>query len=232
MKILAADTSTSINTVAVCEDDRVLAESIVECGRSHSERLIGTVDWVLAEAGCRIEDMDALAVSIGPGSFTGVRVGVATWKGLALGCKRPLAPVPTLDAMTRLGAFRDGLVCPLLDARMGEVFGAVYHFREGVRDKLVPDRVCPVEAILDEIDGGAIFLGNGAGLYRERILARNPGAVFAPAMCSVPRASAVACEARSLIDRGVCTDPAFVSPIYLRQSQAEINRARREASSS
>ena len=232
MKILAADTSTSINTVAVCEDDRVLAESIVECGRSHSERLIGTADWVLAEAGCRIEDMDALAVSIGPGSFTGVRVGVATWKGLALGCKRPLAPVPTLDAMTRLGAFRDGLVCPLLDARMGEVFGAVYHFREGVRDKLVQDRVCPVEIILNEIDGGAIFLGNGADLYRERILAGNPGAVFAPAMCSVPRASAVACEARSLIDRCVCTDPALVSPIYLRQSQAEINRARREASSS
>ncbi len=231
MKILAADTSTSINTVAVCNDGRVLAEIIVECGRSHSERLINTVDWVLAEAGLKIEDMDALAISVGPGSFTGVRVGVATWKGLALGARLPLVPVPTLDAMTRLGAFREGLLCPLLDARMREVFGAVYRFTNGRREKLTPDRVCPVDSLLDDIDGDAIFLGNGAELYRERILERLPGAAFAPAICSVPRASAVAAEAQSLIEQGVCTDAALVSPVYLRKSQAEINRARREAAS-
>ena len=249
MKILAADTSTSINTVAVCDNDRVLAEIIVECGRSHSERLIDTVDWVLAEAGLKIEDMDALAVSVGPGSFTGVRVGVATWKGLALGARLPLAPVPTLDAMTRLGAFREGLLCPLLDARMREVFGAVYRFTNGRREKLTADRVCPVDLLLDDIDtvcqqfvsvrqtvtttncGDAIFLGNGAELYRERILERRPGAAFAPAICSVPRASAVAAEARALIEQGVCTDAALVSPVYLRKSQAEMNRARREAAS-
>lgn len=231
MKILAADTSTSINTVAVCDDGRVLAEIIVECGRSHSERLIDTVDWVLAEAGLKIEDMDALAISVGPGSFTGVRVGVATWKGLALGARLPLAPVPTLDAMTRLGAFREGLLCPLLDARMREVFGAVYRFTNGRREKLTPDRVCPVDSLLDEIDGDAVFLGNGAELYRERILERRPGAAFAPAICSVPRASAVAAEAQALIEQGVCTDAALVSPVYLRKSQAEINRARREAAS-
>ena len=231
MKILAADTSTSINTVAVCDDGRVLAEIIVECGRSHSERLIDTVDWVLAEAGLKIEDMDALAISVGPGSFTGVRVGVATWKGLALGARLPLAPVPTLDAMTRLGAFREGLLCPLLDARMREVFGAVYRFTNGRREKLTPDRVCPVDSLLDEIDGDAVFLGNGVELYRERILERRPGAAFAPAICSVPRASAVAAEARALIEQGVCTDAALVSPVYLRKSQAEMNRARREAAS-
>jgi tRNA threonylcarbamoyladenosine biosynthesis protein TsaB len=258
MKILAADTSTSINTVAVCDDGRVLAEIIVECGRSHSERLIDTVDWVLAEAGLKIEDMDALAISVGPGSFTGVRVGVATWKGLALGARLPLTPVPTLDAMTRLGVFREGLVCPLLDARMREVFGAVYRFTNGRREKLTPDRVCPVDLLLDHIDtvcqqfvsvrqtvtnslspfdklwtncGDAIFLGNGAELYRERILERRPGAAFASAICSVPRASAVAAEARALIEQGVCTDAALVSPVYLRKSQAEMNRARREAAS-
>ena len=231
MKILAADTSTSINTVAVCDDDRVLAEIIVECGRSHSERLIDTVDWVFAEAGLKIEDMDALAISVGPGSFTGVRVGVATWKGLALGARLPLVPVPTLDAMARLGAFREALLCPLLDARMREVFGAVYRFTDGRREKLTADRVCPVDSLLDDIDGDAIFLGNGAELYRERILELRPGAAFAPAICSVPRASAVAAEARALIEQGVCTDAALVSPVYLRKSQAEMNRAKREAAS-
>jgi tRNA threonylcarbamoyladenosine biosynthesis protein TsaB len=232
MKILAADTSTSVNTVAVCDGDRVLAETIVECGRSHSERLIDTVDWILEQAGLKLGDLDALAVTIGPGSFTGVRVGVATWKGLALGARLPLVPVPTLDAMTRLGNFRNGIVCPLLDARMHEVFGAIYRFTDGVREKLTPDRVCPIDSLLDEINGTAVFLGDGSGLYRERILERRPDALFAPALCSIPRASAVAAEAKMLIEAGICTEAGLVSPVYLRKSQAEINRDLRETASS
>jgi tRNA threonylcarbamoyladenosine biosynthesis protein TsaB len=235
MRILAADTSTSINTVAVCDDERILAETIVDCGRGHSERLINTVDWVLAEAGLGLDDLDALAVSIGPGSFTGVRVGVATWKGLALGKRLPLVPVPTLDAMTRLSAFPNGLVCPLLDARMKEVYGAIYRFGAGEREKLTEDRVCPIDALLDEIEDKGLqplVLGNGASLYRDRIRERLPHATFAPGICAVPRASAVAMEALDLIAHGVCTVAADVSPVYLRQSQAEMNHARREADAS
>jgi tRNA threonylcarbamoyladenosine biosynthesis protein TsaB len=239
MKILAADTSTSINTVALCDDERIVAETIVDCGRLHSERLLATVDWVLAEAGIGIDQVDALAISIGPGSFTGVRVGVATWKGLALGKNLPLVPVPTLDAMTRLGAFSNGLVCPLLDARMKEVFGAVYRFASATRTKLSEDLVCPIDALLDRLlpsdgNGGdgtapAIFLGDGATLYRESILSRFPNAVFVSGVCGVPRASAVAAEACTRIAQGVCADPALVTPVYLRESQAEQNRARRRA---
>jgi tRNA threonylcarbamoyladenosine biosynthesis protein TsaB len=232
MKILAADTSTSINTVAVCDDHGLLAETIVECGRGHSERLLTTVDWVLTEAGTPLNDIDALAISIGPGSFTGVRVGVAAWKGLAFARGLPLVGVPTLDAMTRLAPAWDGLVCPLLDARMREVFGAVYRFRGGVRQKLTDDLVCPVETILDLVkEGAAWFLGNGARLYRDRILARAPGAIFAPGLASVPRASAVAAEGLALMAGGVCTDAARVTPVYLRKSQAEENRLQREAES-
>ncbi len=232
MKILAADTTTSINTVAVCHGDRLLAETVVDCGRGHSERLIDTVDWVLAEAGLKLGDLDALAVSIGPGSFTGVRVGVATWKGLALGQGLPLVPVPTLDAMTRLGAFHDGIVCPLLDARMKEVYGAAFRFTSGTREKLFDERAASIDAILDLVDETTVFLGDGAWLYRDRIRERLPRAVFAPAHCSVPRASAVAVEALALMEAGVCTDAALVNPVYLRQSQAEINRALREAQTS
>ena len=85
MKILAADTSTSVNTVAVCEGAHVVAETVVDCGRAHSERLLATVDWVLNEAGLALNGLDALAISIGPGSFTGLRIGAATWKGLEIG---------------------------------------------------------------------------------------------------------------------------------------------------
>jgi tRNA threonylcarbamoyladenosine biosynthesis protein TsaB len=148
---------------------------------------------------------------------------------LAFGANLPLVPVPTLDAMTRVGAFRDGLVCPLLDARMKEVYGAVYRFTDGVREKLTEDRVGPVEWLLDEIAGDVCFVGNGAALYRERILARFPGAFFAPEPCAAPRASAVAVEAVGLMAQGVCTDAALVTPVYLRPSQAEVNRAKREA---
>lgn len=226
MNILAADTSTAINTVAVCADKRLLAESVVECGRSHAERLLATVDWVLAEAGLELGDLDALAISIGPGSFTGLRVGTATWKGLAFAQGLRLAAVPTLDAMARLGPFRDVVVCPLLDARMGDVFGAAYRFDGATRTKLTPDLVCPVETILEQVPGGSTLLGDGADVYRHRILAKDPEAVFVEPLCAVPRASAVAAEAACLLAQGVSTDAAQVSPIYLRKSQAEENRDR------
>ena len=229
MIILAADTGTSINTVAVCDGDRVLAETVVETGRSHSEKLLLTVDWVLEEAGLTLDDIEALAIGIGPGSFTGLRIGAATWKGLAFARNLPLAAVPSLDAMTRLAPFHAEVVCPLLDARMHEVFGAVYRFQDGRRQKLVADSVCPVDAILEQIpEPDAIFLGNGATLYRDQILARIPGARFAPAACSVPRASAVAAEAVALLGTGISTDAAAVSPVYLRKSQPEEKKSQNE----
>ena len=96
MIIVAGDTSTSINTVAVCRDDAILAETVVDCGRTHAERLLDTITWVLGEAAMSLNQVDALAISTGPGSFTGLRVGLATWKGLALGQDLPLVGVPTL----------------------------------------------------------------------------------------------------------------------------------------
>jgi tRNA threonylcarbamoyladenosine biosynthesis protein TsaB len=238
MRILAADTTTSILAIAVCEWGAPLAfreaagiaaEVVVECGRAHSERLLEATDWVLRQAGCGLDDMDALAISVGPGSFTGVRIGVAAFKGLAFGGgpsgkNLPLVPVPTLDAMTRVGVFSDGVVCPMLDARMHEVYGAVYRFREGGRERIAPDRVCPVERMIEAIEEPALFLGDGADLYRDRILAARPDARFAPPHCSVPRAAAVAAEAVYLLDAEVCTDPALVVPVYLRKSQPEQKR--------
>lgn len=221
MIILAADTGSPVNTVCVSRDGHILAETVALSGRRHSERLLETVDWVLAEAGLGLEDIEALAVSVGPGSFTGLRVGVATWKGLAVGRRLPLLGVSTLDAMTRVAVFQNGLVCPLLDARMKEVFGAVYSFHDGRREKLVPERVGPVESFLEEIPSPALFLGDGAALYAEVIRRRVPGAVFAPPHCSVPRASAVAAEALDLLARGAPADPGAVNPVYLRKSQPE-----------
>ena len=134
--------------------------------------------------------------------------------------------VPTLDAMTRLAPFRDGLVCPLLDARMGEVFGAVYRFTVYQRTKLIDDRAQVVEDLVRGIEDDVLFLGDGAARYRERIEAALPTAFCAPGPCTTPRAAAVAIEGQALLARGTCTDPAQVAPVYLRKSQAEDHRAR------
>ncbi len=238
MKILATDTSTSVCTVAVCDDGRLLAETVVDCGRTHSERLVNTVKWTLSQAELSMADLDALAVSIGPGSFTGLRVSVAAWKGLAAGARLPLVGVPTLDAMTRVAPFRDGVVCPMLDARMDEVFAAAYRFDAGSRTKLTGDMVCSVDHFLEacskeEIpDENIRFLGDGASLYRESILSRlahaaipGPGSPHAS-----PRASAVALEAQALVEAGMPVDPAVVAPIYLRKPKADKPGSRANAS--
>lgn len=226
MKILASDTSTSILSVALCEGERTVAETMVDCGRSHAERMLMTVDWVLAEAGLALRDVDMLAVSAGPGSFTGLRVGVATWKGLALATGLPLVGVPTLDAMARIMTLDAGVVCPLLDAKMGEVFGAIYDFRGGVPHKVHEDVAAPVEVLLGQVTGPVHFLGEGAARYRARIEAVLPEAVFVQRKDGTPRASAVAAEARAMLARGCPTDAERVAPVYLRKSQAEENRAR------
>ena len=232
MRVLSADTSTSFLTVAVCDEQGILAETNVQCGRAHSERLVETMQWVLKQANCTLEELDALAISVGPGSFTGVRVGVATFKGLAFAANKPLVGVPTLDAMANLLGVTDGLVCPLIDARMQEVFGALFQFSNGIRTKILPDRVCPVELLLSEGDGPLFLLGDGATIYRDRILACAREVIFVNPPCDRPRASAVAFEAIQMINAGSDTDPAQVVPVYLRQSQAEINRAKRLAETS
>lgn len=219
MIILAADTSTEYNNVALCSDDLVLSETCIRAGRAHSERLLETVDWVLQQGGVDLGQLDCLAISIGPGSFTGLRVGVATWKGLALAAQLPLVAVPTLDAYVRAGIQYEGCVCPLLDAKMGEVFGAVFSVSQGHATKTTKDLVCSVDTILDAASGDPLFIGEGALRYAEEIRARFPSARIIGD--EPPRASWVAFEAHCLVRQGAETDAAIAAPVYLRKSQAE-----------
>jgi len=234
--ILAADTSTRHCTVAVCccggNGCEVRAQTSVDLQRLHAERLMDSTQATLHVGGHTLENIDCLAISIGPGSFTGLRVGAAAWKGLAFALNLPLIAVPTLDAMSLLNAVPEGIVIPMLDARMGEVFGAVYRFSGGRREKLTPDRVCSVEAMLAERhvrEKPLIVLGEGAQRYRARIKAAAPHACFADLPCGLPRADAVAREGYALLCAGENTDAAKVAPTYLRASQAEQTRARRSA---
>ena len=119
MLLLAIDTSSPVLSVAVVDGTHVLAETYVECERKHSERLLRTVEWVLDEAGHGLSDIEGYAVGSGPGSFTGLRIGIAACKGFALAEQKPLIGVPTLPVLASAARLRDGLVCPLLDAPDG-----------------------------------------------------------------------------------------------------------------
>ena len=226
MKILAADTSTDILTVGVCADGATLAHTVVRCGRAHSERLMETAQWVLREAGLALPDLDALAIAHGPGSFTGLRIGVASWKGLALGANLPLVAVPTLDAMARTAVACRGPLCVALDAKMDEVFGAWFDASPEGLVRRGPDRVCPMVTLMEDAPAGAVYLGDGVTRYAEAIRAHDPTAVLLPETVAGPRAWAVALEGAARIAAGADTDPALVSPVYLRKSQAELNRER------
>lgn len=238
VNILAADTGTRCCTVALCRVEggepstpvSVCAETHMDGQRLHAERLIAVVDGVLSGAGVTLEDVDLLAVSIGPGSFTGLRIGAAAFQGLALARRLPLVAVPTLDAMARLAGPGDGMVIPMLDARMGEVFAALYRRNGAFSEKLTGDLVAPVAGIVEKIptdSGLCVFVGGGAGRYEAEIRALMPSALFMPPPGNTPRASLVAAEAWSLLHRGVDTSPAAAVPVYLRLSQAEAAREER-----
>ena len=239
MVILSADTSTNAYTVGLFEVDtpslgpivaRALSEKTSDRPRRHVEELLQSVDDMFRETGLSGPGIDALAISIGPGSFTGLRIGASMWKGLALGWGAPLVAVPTLDAMTRLIVGCEGYVCPVMDARMDEVYAAVYRFRDGDRCKRTDELVCALDPFLDTAietaaeDGGEaamIFVGDGAALYRARIQDRVPGAVFPTPLPTAARASCIAEEAAARMEQGGPVDAAEVAPVYLRRSQAE-----------
>ena len=197
----------------------------MDAGRRHSERLMATVDWILEEAGLSLDRVELLAISKGPGSFTGLRIGIATWKALALANDLPLVGVPTLDAMARSAVFHRGVVCPLLDARMSEVFGAQYECDGSSVTKRSEDRVCSIDAFLEGLEDGALFLGEGAILYRDSIESQCPGALFAPEAYCALRASNVALEGLEQLASGASSDGAALDAVYLRKSQAEEARA-------
>lgn len=232
--LLAVETSTNHCALALCSYESQLDQITVrgqitlDQHHLHAERLMGCITWLLDNTNYTLESITYLAASIGPGSFTGLRVGLASCKGLAFALRLPLVPVPTLDAMARLMPLADGIVIPLLDARMGEVFGAIYKYTHGVRTKLTPDSVCKVEVLLkltDQLHETSVYtFGNGAWRYENVIRSVFPKISIAPICSGIPRADVVAEEAFHLIKQGRTFEAAFARPRYLRASQAEQTR--------
>ncbi len=232
MRLLAIETATPAQGVALAEDDRLLAELSYEAKGHRGGLLLPAVDQVLKKAGVAARDLDAVAVSVGPGSFTGLRVGLATAKGLALGTGARLVGVSTLEALAEGYAPRDGTVCALLDAYRGEVYMALFR-RVGTGgegsalERLSPDVVLAPEAVkaaLADVEGSVHLIGNGAARYRERLQAAlgERACVTDEGLCAVPSAVVVARLGFRQFAGGNKPD-AEAAPIYLRRAEAEEN---------
>ncbi len=231
MKILAIDSSSLVATVAVIQDDIMIAEYTINHKKTHSQTLLPMIDEIVKMAEISLEDIDAIAVSGGPGSFTGLRIGSATAKGLGLVWNKPLIHVPTIDAMAYNLYGTDKLICPIMDARRNQTYTGIYEFNCDNLNVLMEQCAISIDELvnkLNEMDKQVIFVGDGIPVFKEYI-DENLGQehFYAPAHMNRQRAGAVGVLGCKYFAEGKIETAAEHGPDYLRQSQAE--RERNEA---
>ena len=225
MKILAIDSSGLVASVALVDGENMIAEYTLNYRKTHSQTLLPMVNEIVTMTETDLSDIDAIAVAAGPGSFTGLRIGSATAKGLGLALDKPLIPVPTLEGLASNYYGYQGLICPMMDARRQQVYTGVYRF-DGDRMSVVKDQTaCPVTEIIEEINAlgqAVIYLGDGLPVYRDTIVEKTlVPHMLAPAHMNRQRAGAVARRAMDYLSRGITESAADHAPIYIRKSQAE-----------
>lgn len=228
MKILALETSAKSVSAAVAEDGVILAAAYQNNGLTHSRTLMPLVDSMLCNASLTLDDIDLIAVAHGPGSFTGLRIGLATVKGLAFVNNTPCAGVSTLEALA-LPQQGEGTVLCALDARRGEVYWAAFDLATHAR--LTPDAAQPVDALTDFVANckkPLFFVGDGAPLCYNKFGAQ-PGVLSCPPSLQAPRALGICLAALRMQADGEACPPEALRPQYLRLSQAERERAERLA---
>ena len=226
MRLLALETATLAGGAALLDDGRLVGENRLNIALTHSERLMAVVDGLLGDCGWTVESLDALAVSIGPGSFTGLRVGAATAKGLALALELPVAPVPTLDALAATLPFASATVCPLLDARKGEVYCSLYRWSEAGMERCWDYLALPPESAAARLEAPVIVLGDGVPACRPYLARLGAGVREAPPVHTLPSPAVVGALGHAILARGGGIPAEQLAPLYLRPSEAEL-RARR-----
>ena len=230
MLILAFETSAKAASVALLEDGKLLGESYQNTGLTHSQTLMVMAENLLSQCGKTVADVTAAAVAAGPGSFTGVRIGVAAAKGFAWGREIPCYGVSTLEAMAlSLGVYQ-GYVCPCMDARRSQVYNALFYVNQGVPERVSEDRaisLAELGAELKNLKEPIFLVGDGSNLCYNTLLESVPSLVLPPEHRMHQRASGVALAARKQVEVGDPGDANALTPNYLRLSQAERERAER-----
>ena len=230
MKILALETSAKAVSAAVSENGRILAAGYLDTGLTHSRTLMPLVDGMLSAAGLRVQDMDLLAAANGPGSFTGLRIGVSALKGLAWALEKPCCGVSTLAAMARNLAHMEGLIICAMDARRNQVYNALFLAHDGVLTRQCPDRAIGLAELAEEIKNRPepkFVVGDGAGLCYNYLLEQDVPCRMTPPQLVMQNAVGVAQAAEEMAAAGQVTTARDLVPVYLRLSQAERERLAR-----
>lgn len=224
MLTLAIETATKTAGIAILKEEEVLAELYVDLGRHHAEVLLPALDHLFLLAGLTPGEIDLFACTVGPGSFTGVRIGVSTIKGLALATGKPVVGASTLEILAMNAALCPNLICPLLDARKGQVYAGFFRMGgDGLSEAVAPERLSDVETLLQGLeDEDIVFLGDGAVRYAKLIGETLPGgSVPVDGRLHSLRASAVGLAGLRRYRSGDCVDLLTLAPKYLRLSEAE-----------
>ena len=230
MNILMIDTSGPACGVAIMADGRLVYEAELTHRQTHSQRVMPMVDAALQMSDMTLEDMDVLGAVVGPGSFTGVRIGVATVKGLALGADKPCLGVSTLEAMAWGARALGGDLCCVMDARAGQVYNALFTVEDGRVRRLCDDRAIKLTELAEEIGEAPYFLvGDGADLCYNTIKENCTGLRLAPAELRFATGFGVAAAALPLFREGKACSPQELDAFYLRRPQAERERMARLA---
>jgi len=225
MKILAIESTGLVASIAVVEDDNLLGEYTMNHKKTHSQTLLPMLDELGKMIELDLKSLDAIAVSKGPGSFTGLRIGSATAKGLGLALDKPIIPVPTVDAMAYNLWGTDKVVCPLMDARRQQAYTGLYEFENGKLKAVIDQCAVDISEIIEKVNEtgkAVIFLGDGVPVFKEYIAEHVIVPYeFAPSACNRQRASSVAVLGQILYEQGIVENAAEHKPDYLRLSQAE-----------
>lgn len=236
MKVLAIDSSGMTASIAVTEDEKLIAEYTIDYKKTHSQTLLPMLDEIKGMVDLDLSTLDVIGVASGPGSFTGLRIGSATAKGLAMALHKPIAEVPTMDAMAYSLYGFEHVICPIMDARRNQVYTGFYSFER--KDHNTAFRVlkeqfaADMEEVIEELNGlerRVIFLGDGVPVFKEVIKEKLLVPFeFAPANCNRQRAASLAVLAGEYLKAGRVVEAAAHKPEYLRVSQAERERMEKE----
>ena len=231
MKILGIDSSGLTASAAIVSEDILVAEFTVNNKQTHSQTLLPMIDQVIKMSGIGLEELDGIAVAAGPGSFTGLRIGSSTAKGMALALNKPIISVPTLEGMAYRMAGCSGVICPLMDARRNQVYTGIYKVSDNRLECLLEQSAVDILEIVEKINEyseNVVFLGDGVPVHRavleERITVPYQ---FAPLHLNRQSAAAVAALGVVYMAEGRMEDAKDHKPVYLRKSQAERERAKR-----
>ena len=223
MIVLSIDSSSLVTTVALLKDEYILGEYTLNFKREHSVILMDKVQMLLKDCEVDIDEIDGFVVSKGPGSFTGLRIGMATVKGLSMGSNKPYLSISSLDALAYSLVNFDGIICPIMDALRDSVFTCMYKSSNGELSKIIDYSALSLDElveVLQQKDEPVIFTGDGVYKYKEYLLEKLPNAKFAPNHLSVVRASALGELGMELLRKGQYDDMNS-SPLYLKKPQAE-----------